>query len=167
MNNKDIQIVYKDINEVTPYINNPRDNEAAVDKVAASIAEFGFKVPIVIDKDNVIVTGHTRRLAALKLGLKDIPCIYADDLTPAQIKAFRIADNKTSEFASWDDEMLRVELEALKELDVDLKQTAFDEWELDNLLNPIDEETFSGFFEPTEPTSTEKEPKKNTMPTLR
>ena len=77
-------IINKPITEIIPYANNPRKNGAAVDKVAASIKEFGFKVPIIIGKDNVIVTGHTRLLAAQKLGLETVPCVIADDLTPAQ-----------------------------------------------------------------------------------
>ena len=96
-------VINKNTSELIPYANNPRKNGPAVDKVAASIKEFGFKVPIIIGKDNVIVTGHTRLLAAQKLGLETVPCIIADDLTPAQIKAFRLADNKTAEFSEWDD----------------------------------------------------------------
>ena len=88
-----------DIDKLIPYVNNPRNNQDAVDKVASSIKEFGFKVPIVIDKNNVVVTGHTRLLTSKKIGLKEVPCIIADDLTDAQIKAFRIADNKVSEYA--------------------------------------------------------------------
>lgn len=135
MKEKKIEVIYKGVDEVIPYINNPRHNEAAVDKVAASIAEFGFKVPIIIDRDNIIVTGHTRREAALRLGMEEIPCVYADDLTPAQIKAFRIADNKTAEFSSWDDDLLKIELTALEDLGVDLGVTGFDDEEIDNLLN--------------------------------
>ena len=87
------------IEELVPYANNPRHNDGAVEAVANSIREFGFKVPIVIDKDNVIVAGHTRLKAAEKLGLEKVPCIVADDLTPEQINAFRLADNKTAELA--------------------------------------------------------------------
>lgn len=92
------KIVYKRLDELKPYENNPRRNDKAVDAVAASIEQFGFKVPIVIDNDNVIVAGHTRYKAAGKLNMDEVPCIVADDLTPEQIKAFRLADNKT---ASW------------------------------------------------------------------
>ena len=119
-----------DINKIIPYVNNPRNNKDAIDKVAASIKEFGFKVPIIIDKNNVIVTGHTRILAANKLGLNEVPCIVADDLTEAQIKAFRIADNRVSEFSEWDQELLKIELEGLKELDFNIELTGF---ELDDL----------------------------------
>ena len=98
-----MNIVNLKVEELIPYINNPRNNTEAVDKVAASIKEFGFKVPIVIDKDNVVVTGHTRLLASKKLGLQEVPCVIADDLTDAQIKAFRIADNRVSEcWIVWD-----------------------------------------------------------------
>lgn len=89
-----------EIGLLKPYENNPRNNEAAVDKVAASISEFGFKVPIIIDRENVIVAGHTRYLAAQKLELQKVPCIVADDLTPNQIKAFRLADNKVRNLAA-------------------------------------------------------------------
>ena len=127
-------IINKPADSLIPYINNPRKNNAAVDKVAASIKEFGFKVPIIIDGDNVIVAGHTKLLAAKKLGLESVPCVIADDLTPAQIKAYRIADNKTAEFAEWDDELLKIELEALEGLDFDLDLTGFDRSEIDKLL---------------------------------
>ena len=95
--------------DLIPYVNNPRNNENAVDKVASSIAEFGFKNPIVIDKNNIVINGHTRLLASKKLGLKEVPVIVADDLTEAQVKAFRIADNKTSEYAEWKEELLKLE----------------------------------------------------------
>lgn len=95
-----MNIIEIDINELKVYENNPRNNEQAVDKVAASIEEFGFKVPIIIDRDHVIIAGHTRLLAAKELGLEKVPCIVADDLTPEQVKAFRLADNKVSEYAT-------------------------------------------------------------------
>ena len=104
------------VEDLIPYINNPRNNENAVDKVASSIAEFGFKNPIVIDKNNVVINGHTRLLASKKLGLKEVPVIVADDLTEAQVKAFRIADNKTSEYAEWNEELLKLELEQLEDM---------------------------------------------------
>ena len=110
------------IEDLIPYVNNPRNNENAVDKVASSIAEFGFKSPIIIDKNNVVINGHTRLLASKKLGLKEVPVIKADDLTEAQVKAFRIADNKTSEFSTWDYDLLNLELEALNELDFNMNQ---------------------------------------------
>lgn len=114
-----MQIVYKKIDEVIPYENNPRKNDEAVDYVAKSIKEFGFKVPIIIDKNNVIVTGHTRLKAAKKLKLEEVPVIMADDLTEEQIKAFRLADNKVSEFAEWDNKLLDEELDDILNLDME------------------------------------------------
>ena len=106
------------ISQLHEYDNNPRNNDSAVHAVAESIREFGFKVPIVIDGDNVIVCGHTRVKAAQKLGMETVPCIIADDLTPEQIKAFRLADNKTSELAGWDFAKLEEELAALDGFDM-------------------------------------------------
>lgn len=110
MNKKEINIVYKSVDELIPYVNNPRDNSGAVDAVASSIKNFGFKVPIVVDRGNEIVTGHTRLLAAKKLGMKKVPVIVADDLTQNEVKAFRLADNKVGELAQWDLEALENEL---------------------------------------------------------
>ena len=111
-------IIHKKIDEIKPYEKNPRRNEEAVRYVAESINEFGFKVPILIDKNNVIVAGHTRYKAAQKLNLDKIPCIVADDLTEEQIKAFRLADNKVAEKAQWDFELLTAELEELCDFDM-------------------------------------------------
>ena len=108
------------IKDLTPYSNNPRVNDQAVDAVAESISRFGFKVPIIVDKDNVIITGHTRLKAAKKLGMKEVPVILADDLTPDQVKAFRLADNKTGELAEWDFEKLDIEMDGM-----DLKDFGF------------------------------------------
>lgn len=135
-----MNIVNLKVEELIPYINNPRNNTEAVDKVAASIKEFGFKVPIVIDKDNVVVTGHTRLLASKKLGLQEVPCVIADDLSPAQIKAFRIADNKVSEYAQWDEDMLKVELEELEEMNFDLDSVSIDFSDFDMALDLEDTE---------------------------
>lgn len=107
------------INKITPYERNPRKNEKAVPYVKKSIQEFGFKVPIIIDNENVIVCGHTRYKAAVELEMKEVPCVRADDLTPEQIKAFRLADNKVSEYAEWDFEELTGELEGITELDME------------------------------------------------
>lgn len=106
------------ISQLHEYDNNPRNNDGAVDAVAASIREFGFKVPVIVDGDNVIVAGHTRVKAARKLGMSAVPCIIADDLTPEQIKAFRLADNKTGELAGWDFAKLEEELAALDGFDM-------------------------------------------------
>lgn len=112
-----MQIVQKGLKEIKPYKNNPRMNDEAVPFVANSIREFGFKVPIVIDKDGVIVCGHTRYKAAKKLKLKEVPCVIADDLTEEQVKAFRLADNKVSEAAEWDFELLDEEINLLEGFD--------------------------------------------------
>lgn len=108
-----MRIIEKKTGELHPYERNPRNNDGAVDAVAASIREFGFKVPVVIDTDDVIVAGHTRVKAAKKLGLKTVPCIVADDLAPEQVKAFRLADNRVSELADWDFDLLKLELDDL------------------------------------------------------
>lgn len=113
-----------DIKDLKPYEKNPRKNDDAVKYVAESIKQFGFKVPIVIDKDNVIVAGHTRYKACKKLGIEQVPCVIADDLTDEQIKAFRIADNKVSEYAEWDYELLDEELSDI--IDIDMSDFAFD-----------------------------------------
>ena len=129
-----MNITEKKITDIKPYENNPRNNQEAVEYVANSIKEFGFKVPIVVDKDGVIVAGHTRYEAAKVLGLDKVPVVIADDLTDKQIKAFRIADNKTAEKASWDYQKLTEEIADI-ELDFDLKDFGFGEFELDVLKN--------------------------------
>ena len=130
------------ISELVPYENNPRLNEGAVQYVANSIKQFGFKVPIVVDTDNTIVSGHTRYLAAISLDMKEVPVIVADDLTPEQIKAFRIADNKTAEKASWDYSKLSKEIEELTNLDFDLNLSdlGFGEFELEALKGITDDD---------------------------
>ena len=105
-----MQIIEKRLDELQPYDNNPRKNDAAVPYVAESISRYGFKVPIVIDADGVIVAGHTRYLASIELGLDTVPCIVADDLTEDEIKEFRLVDNKVSEYAAWDMSALEEEL---------------------------------------------------------
>lgn len=108
-----MEIIMKRVEELTPYERNPRRNDEAVKFVKASIEQFGFKVPIVIDANNIIVAGHTRLKAAEELGLKEVPCIVADDLTEEQVRAFRLADNKTGEAAEWDYTKLAAEMDAL------------------------------------------------------
>lgn len=122
-----MQIIEKQVDELIPYAQNPRCNDASVDAVASSIHEFGFNVPLVIDSSNVLITGHTRLKAAKKLGLKTVPCILADTLTPAQVKAYRLADNKVSELSTWDDKLLESELAQLDDLQFDMTQFGFDE----------------------------------------
>ena len=121
-----MQVNIVDINTIKPYTKNPRKNDSAVDKVAASIKEFGFKQPIVIDKDGIIIAGHTRHKAAIKLGLKEVPVISADDLTPEQAQAYRLADNKTAEFAEWDAGLLGEELGELAAVDFDMTPFGFE-----------------------------------------
>lgn len=106
-----MEIINKKLNEIKPYEKNPRRNDEAVEYVKQSIKEFGFKVPIVIDKNGTIVTGHTRYKASQELGLKEVPCVIADDLNEKQIQAFRIADNKVSDYSIWDNKLLLEELE--------------------------------------------------------
>lgn len=110
--------------ELIPYENNPRRNDKAVDAVANSIREFGFKVPIIVDADGVIICGHTRRLAALMLGLTEVPVMVADDLTEEEVRAYRLADNRVAELAGWDEQLLKEELAKIK--GVDLSGLGFD-----------------------------------------
>ena len=137
-----MNIVMKKTSELIEYENNPRNNEAAIDAVAKSIEEFGFKVPIVITKENVIIAGHTRLKASLKLGLATVPCIVADDLTEGQIKAFRLADNKTAELASWDFTKLESELESIE---MDMSVFGFEDLESKVPDNATDDD-----FDPSE-----------------
>ena len=108
-----MQIIEKCLKDLHPYEKNPRNNDGAVEYVAESIRSYGFKVPIVIDKNSVIVAGHTRYKAAEKIGMETVPCIVADDLTDEQVKAFRIADNKVSDFSIWDNKLLLAELDEI------------------------------------------------------
>ena len=105
--------------KVKPYEHNPRNNDDAVEYVANSIKEFGFQQPIVVDKNMVVIVGHTRLKAAKKLGLKKVPIVVADNLTPEQVKAYRLADNKTAEKAYWDNDELLAEIEEIQDLDMD------------------------------------------------
>lgn len=131
-----MEIVNKNIEEIKMYENNPRNNDGAVEYVANSIKEFGFKVPIVLDKNNVIVAGHTRYKAAKLLKITEIPCIIADDLSDEQVKAFRLIDNKAAELASWDIDLLNLELENIKDIDMELFN-----FEISNILdNVVDDE---------------------------
>ena len=131
-----MQIEYMDVKELIPYVNNPRRNDAAVEKVAESIRVFGFRVPITLDKNRVIVTGHTRLKAAIRLGMEKVPVIILDDMTEDQVKAFRLVDNKTSEYAEWDFDALAIELH---EIQMDLG--AFD-FELPGAAESVEEDDF-------------------------
>jgi DNA modification methylase len=128
-----------DIGRVIPYARNPRRNEAAIAKVAASIKEYGFRQPIVVDEEMVIIAGHTRLQAAQQLGLSKVPVHIATGLTNTQIKAYRLADNRTAQEAEWDEELLGLELGELAEQGFDLDLTGFDGDELEKLLSEIDE----------------------------
>lgn len=141
-----MQIENKNIEELIPYINNPRNNDEAVDAVASSIKNFGFKVPIVIDSNGEIINGHTRLKAAKKLGLEKVPVIIANDLTPEQVKAFRIADNKVAEIATWNEELLNIELGELAELDFDMEEFGFGEIEEEQgeEISDAEEDDFDG-----------------------
>lgn len=119
----ELTIKYIPTNEIKPYNNNPRKNDEAVRYVAESIKEFGFKNPVILSKDNVIIAGHTRLKAAEELGIEEVPCIYAEDLSNDQIKAFRLADNKVAEIASWDFDKLE---EELADIDIDMSEFGFD-----------------------------------------
>lgn len=114
-----MEIINKKLSELKPYEKNPRKNNNAVDYVAKSIEQFGWKVPVVIDKENVIIAGHTRILAAKKLDIEEVPCIIADDLTDEQVKAFRLADNKVSEMAEWDYDLLNEELDDILNINME------------------------------------------------
>ena len=120
------------VSQLIEYKNNPRYNDGAVDAVAESIKQFGFKVPIIVDNDYVIVAGHTRLKAARLLGIDKVPCIVADDLTPEQVKAFRLADNKVAEFASWDFNALEKELAELECLNFDMCIFGFEQSDIDS-----------------------------------
>lgn len=129
-----LKVVNVPLSEITPYENNPRVNEGAVEQLARIIEQFGFRNPAVLNRDKVIIEGHTRLLAVKKLGWETMPCIIATDLTPEQEQALRIADNKIAEIAEWDEDKLKVEIAALQEAGFDLSLLAFGDDELDDLL---------------------------------
>lgn len=153
-----MQIILKKVDDIRPYPNNPRRNDNAVDAVAASIAEFGFKQPIVIDSDGVVIAGHTRLKAAKKLGLKEVPCIAADDLTPEQAKAYRLADNKVAELATWDFETLDSELLDIENIDMsmfgDFRINNIDFENLDKYTDSEDTDEYSEFVDKFKPKKT-------------
>lgn len=146
-----MQIVEKELKELKPYEKNPRNNDEAVKYVAESIKQFGFKVPIVIDKENVIVAGHTRYKAAKELKIKTVPCIIADDLTPEQIKAFRLVDNKVAEKATWNFDLLNLEMGEI--LNIDLEALGFEALDLEPEEEKEPEEDNYSEAPPEEPKS--------------
>jgi DNA modification methylase len=150
MNN--LEIFYKNLSELREYENNPRKNDEVVDRMVECIQEFGFRIPIVAKSDGEIVDGHLRFKAAKAMGLKEVPVVLADELSEAQIKAFRLLANQSANWAGFDEELLKIELEDLKKLDFDLSLTGFDFDEIQELLNedvPL-EEDFSDFTETAE-----------------
>src|SRR5580658_9767392 len=131
----DLKVCMWPIDTPIPYARSSRKiPQRAIDKVAASIREFGWRVPIVVDKDGVIICGHTRLLAGKKLGLDQVPVHVADNLTPAQVKAYRLMDNRSHDDTDWDEDLLGPELEELQALDFDLTLTGFDQHEIDRFL---------------------------------
>src|SRR5688572_13985736 len=120
-----MNIEFRPLSDIKPYAGNPRINDGAVDAVAASLNEFGFRQPLVLDREETIVVGHTRYLAAQQLGLSQVPVHVATDMTPAQAKAYRLADNRTAAIAQWDLELLPLELQGLQEMGFDISQLGF------------------------------------------
>ena len=131
-----MKIEQRKLSDIVPYDNNPRDNDKAVDAVAQSIQQFGFRQPIVVDDEGVIIVGHTRYKAAQKLDLEKVPVHVARGLTSEQVRAYRVADNKTNELADWNMELLPRELAALQEMDFDLTSIGFTDDEVAELLDP-------------------------------
>ena len=153
---EDMKVLYADPLDLIPYENNPRINDYAVKKVLESIKEYGFTNPILVDKDLVIIAGHTRREAAILAGLEKVPYIIKDDLTPEQVKAYRIADNKLAELSTWDEEALKAEFFELQELDYPLEVMGFTEMDLKDL-----------FEEKEDPKTKKAKEEKTTLPMLR
>lgn len=135
-----MHITLINLEKIIPYKDNPRVNESAILKVKDSIAEFGFRQPIVVDKDMVIIVGHTRLAAAKMLGMKSAPVHIAKGLSKAQVKAYRIADNRLHEDSIWEDDLLKKELEQLKNLEFGLQITGFNNKELERLIEGLEEE---------------------------
>ena len=142
---KKLNVIHLKVSDLIAYENNPRKNDDAVDAVASSIKSFGFKVPVIVDSNNVIIAGHTRVKACKKLGITEVPCVIADDLTEDQIKAFRLADNKTSELAEWDLDKLS---EELKFIEMDMSQFGFEDLEQE-----LDREVLEDEFDENEAVS--------------
>lgn len=159
MDMKEREVQYCSPEELIPYEKNPRDNRLAIDDVVRSIEEYGFTNPILVNEEKVILAGHTRREAAILAGMERVPYIVVDGLTEAQQRAYRLADNKLSELALWDEDLLKEELEDLLDEDYDISLTGFSDVDLTDLLK--DEEDLED-IEPEEP----KE-KKTTLPMLR
>jgi len=142
----ELRLEYLPVSELIPYTKNPRKNDAAVERIANLIKEYGFKKPILVDEKNnknEIIAGHTRLKAALLLGIEKVPVIFADDLSPEQVKAFRIADNKSGEWAEWDISLLTEEISDLSETGFDIDLTGFSDIEVSNLLPDFNDNSSS------------------------
>lgn len=151
-----MQVEMMAIDEIKEYANNPRDiPESAVDAVAHSIRTFGFRNPCLLDRDNTLIAGHTRVRAAKRLGMKQVPIIRADDLTPEQVNAFRLADNKLHELAEWNVQLLPLELSALQDANFDLSALGFSQEELAKLMAPAGTQ---GLTDPDEVPAAPEEP---------
>lgn len=145
LNDQNLQLKVVPTDSLIEYVRNPRKNDAVVDRMVSCIKEFGFRIPIVAKSDGSVVDGHLRLKAAKKLGLKEVPIVIADDLSEAQIKAFRLVANQSANWAEWDEELLKLEFEELKDLNFDLNLTGFDLGEVDRLLSEnkeIQEDSF-------------------------
>ena len=133
-----MQIENRTLSNIKPYKNNPRRSVKTIAKIVTSIKEFGFKQPLVLDKEGVIIVGHSRYLAAKELGLETVPCVIAKELTPHQIRAYRIADNRIAQDGEWDTDLLALELSEINNSDFDFTKTGFTQAELESLiLDPI------------------------------
>lgn len=141
MSSKKLKIEHWPVEKLIEYARNPRKNDHAVDQVASAIKEFGFRVPLVAKSDGLLVDGHLRLKAAKKLGLKDVPVVLADDMTEAQIKAFRISVNRMAELAEWDNELLAIEFAELKDLGFDTSLTGFTESDIATLQTDSEKES--------------------------
>ena len=138
LNSSSLQFKIYPIDSLVEYARNPRKNDDVVDRMVSCIKEFGFRIPIVAKSDGTVVDGHLRLKAARKLGMKDVPVVIADDLSDAQIKAFRLLANQSANWAEWDDELLKLEFEDLKNADFDLELTGFDLNEIEKFLRNDD-----------------------------
>ena len=146
-----MKIEMVETDRIVPYARNPRKNTAAVDKVAASLREFGFRQPIVVDREMTVIAGHTRLLAAKKLGLTEVPIHIAEGLTETQIKAYRIADNRIGAEASWDADLLKLEMTDLQNFGIDVALTGFDAGELEKIMyDELNPEQFDSYGEDIE-----------------
>lgn len=135
MANEKLKVETWKIDRLIPYARNPRKNDEQVDRMASAIKEFGFRIPIVAKSDGSVVDGHLRLKAAQKLGLKEVPVALADELTDAQVKAFRLLANRSASWAEWDNDILKLELDELKDMDYDLDLTGFESTEISALFD--------------------------------